>query len=357
MKRKYILTDTSFTINGPYEVSLPILRTNTTLTGGGHYSWSPHASSTVACTLVGCQFCTLTVVPNHGTVSLAGSNFTNFFGKIRVFAGSNEVLQTNSVLPSGCVVEVYGLGSFRLSTANQSNPVTYHLYGTGSTTNGAFSLGSSATIGTGSTIVLYDNLTNIHGSGIINGQIVDDGSNYSIQRVGSLTNIVFGTSQSATRNLILGTSTYTTLSNGVTWRGNISASTTSCEMRGPTTTGGSCTVIGNVTVDGVFASLIAGSFGNNTFNIQGNLILGNTYSKININSTTTTVSTIAVAGDVNLTSTAGQLNLLNSLNAGTYTIISCTGTMSGTNPTLSTNNTGRSISIQRSGQNLIIVAT
>jgi len=356
MKKKYILTDTAFTMKGKYKVSLPVLR-GTTSIDSGHYSWSPHASSTVACTLTGTQFSTLTVIPNNATVSLAGSTFTNFFGTIRVFAGSSDLLATNSVLPAGCVVEVYSLASFGFSTANQNNAITYKLYGTGSATNGAIKLASSCTIGTGSTIVIYNNNTTINGSGIINAQITDDGTGYSIKRVGSLTNTVFSASQTATRDLVLDTSTYTTLSSGVTWRGNVSGTTTSCEIRGATTTGGSCTVVGNILINGTFATIVAGAFGNATFNIQGNLTLGNTYSYLNINSTTTTVSTIAVTGNVDLTSTAGQLNLLNALNAGTYTIISCTGTMSGTNPILGTNNTGRTISIQRSGQNLIIVAT
>lgn len=356
MKRKYILSGNSFTLNDGNKFSCPILF-GTTRLSNGHYSWSPHASSTVNCTLSGSQFSTLTVIPNNATVSLAGSTFTNFLGKIRVFAGSSDLLQTNSVLPAGCVVEVYGLASFQLSTANQSNAIIYNLFGIGSATNGALKLASSCTIGSTSEIRVFNHGTNISGSGIINAQITDDGTGYSITRIGALTNTVFGTSQTATRGLLLGSSAYTTLSNGVTWRGDVSGTTTSCEIRGATTTGGSCTVVGNVLINGVFATIVAGAFGNCTFNIQGNLTLGSTYSYVNINSTTTTVSTIAVTGNVNLTSTAGQLNLLNALNAGTYTIISCSGTMSGTNPVLGTNNTGRAISIQRSGQDLIIVAT
>ena len=356
MKKPFILSPNKLEVKGTNKVSLPILPTTVVL-NNGHLSWCPYASSTVGCTLSGSQFSTLTVIPNNSTVSLAGSNFTNFLGKIRVLAGSSDLLATNVALPVGCVVEVHGLASFGFSTANQSNAITYVLFGTGSATNGALKLGSSCIIGTDSNIVIYNNDTIINGSGTINAQIIDDGTGYSIKRIGSLSSTIFGTSQTATRVLNLDTSTYTTLANGVTWRGNVNATTTSCEIRGATTTGGSCTIIGNVVVSGTFACLTAGAFGNNTFNIQGNLTLGNTYSKLNINSTATTVSTIAVSGDVNLTSTAGQLHLLNALNAGTYTIISCTGTMSGTLPTLGTNSTGRTISIQKSGQNLIIVAT
>jgi hypothetical protein len=356
MKKPFILSPNKLEVKVANKVSLPILPTTVVL-NNGHLSWCPYASSTVACTLSGSKFSTLTVIPNNATVSLASSDFTNFLGKIRVFAGSSDLLATTSVLPAGCVVEVYGLASFGLTTANQSNAINYYLYGIGSATNGALKLGSSCIIGTTSNIVCYNNDTLITGNGTINAQIIDDGTGYAIKRIGSLTNVIFGTSQTATRNLNLDTSTYTTLENGVTWRGNVNVTTTSCEIRGATTTGGTCTVIGNVVVNGTFAIITAGAYGNATFNIQGNLTLGNAYSKLNINSTTTTVSTIAVNGNVDLTSTAGQLHLLNALNAGTYTIISCTGTMSGTLPTLGTNSTGRSISIQKSGNNLIIVAT
>lgn len=215
MKKKYILSPNKIEVTDGNKISTPLLPT-TVVMNNGHYSWVPYASSTVGCTLSGSQFSTLTVVPNNSTVSLAGSTFTNFFGKIRVFTGANDLLQTNSVLPAGCVVEVHGLASFQLSTANQSNAVNYYLFGTGSATNGALKLGSSSTIGASSNIYVYNNNTTISGTGTINAQIVDDGTGYSISRIGSLTNTTFGTTQTATRDLNLGASTYTTLANGVT---------------------------------------------------------------------------------------------------------------------------------------------
>jgi fibronectin-binding autotransporter adhesin len=161
-----------------------------------------------------------------------------------------------------------------------------------------------------------------------------------------------------------GTNTYTgpTTVNGSGGTLRINGSITSNvtvtlgEFCGPDTTGASSTVTGTVIVaNNVNAILDAGDFGNNIFN-TGSLTFNGTSSRLRVHSTTTEMGKIAVTGNVALGGCGIVFNA-GIITNGTYKIITCTGIMSGTLPTIITNNTGKTLVLQQTGNDLEVVVS
>lgn len=85
-----------------------------------------------------------------------------------------------------------------------------------------------------------------------------------------------------------------------------------------------------------------------------NLIFSGANPALNIYTNGSNLSRVQVNGTCNLGATS-KLNLMEPMPSGTnITILSSTGTMSGTNPTIGINNSGRTVSVSRSGNNLRI---
>jgi len=89
--------------------------------------------------------------------------------------------------------------------------------------------------------------------------------------------------------------------------------------------------------------------------VSGNLSFSSTDARLRVNTNgSTAASRINVTGTTALG--GAVIDIISTLDSGTYTIISGTGTMSGSLPTLGTNNSGKSITIQQVGNDLQIVA-
>jgi fibronectin-binding autotransporter adhesin len=90
------------------------------------------------------------------------------------------------------------------------------------------------------------------------------------------------------------------------------------------------------------------------FTVRNLTFATNSNAGINVYSNGTTLSRIQVNGTCNL-GTTSLINLMEPMPAGTnITIVSSTGAMSGTNPTIGFNNSGRTVTVSRSGNNLNI---
>ena len=90
--------------------------------------------------------------------------------------------------------------------------------------------------------------------------------------------------------------------------------------------------------------------------IPGGLVCGGLLSQISVTTNgTTTTGTISVTGTTALGGC--KINVINTLSVGVYTIITSTGTMSGTVPVLGTNSSGRTITFAQVGNNLVMTAT
>jgi len=88
-----------------------------------------------------------------------------------------------------------------------------------------------------------------------------------------------------------------------------------------------------------------------TFTIRNAVFSGN--AAVNVYTNGTTLSRVQVNGTCNL-GTATKINLMQAMPTGVYTIVSSTGTMSGTIPTIGTNSSGRIATLSLSGNNLIL---
>lgn len=85
-----------------------------------------------------------------------------------------------------------------------------------------------------------------------------------------------------------------------------------------------------------------------------NLIFTNaSNATLNVHTNGTNLSRVQVNGTCNL-GTTSKINLMAPMPAGTFNIISSTGTMSGTTPTIGTNSSGRTATLSRSGNNLVL---
>jgi autotransporter-associated beta strand protein len=162
--------------------------------------------------------------------------------------------------------------------------------------------------------------------------------------------------------ILSGTNTYTgatTVSAGILAfisLGNTAVSVSGGTLQGRGATGASATVTGTVTVSNSTSSILRpGTFGNNTMN-TGALTFSGTSSRLTIDSTTTTMSKIAVTGNVALGGCGIIFNAGITTN-GTYKIITSTGTMSGTLPSIITNSTGKTLTLQQTGNDLEVVVS
>jgi autotransporter-associated beta strand protein len=127
-------------------------------------------------------------------------------------------------------------------------------------------------------------------------------------------------------------------------------------LAGPNTVGGSATITGTVTVaDSSTAVIKPGAPGDNTLN-TGALTFSGANSKMIANSTASTFSKIAVTGDVALGGCTIDFEAGITTN-GTYKLITATGTMSGTLPTVGANATGKSLLLQQTGNDLEVVVS
>jgi autotransporter-associated beta strand protein len=127
-------------------------------------------------------------------------------------------------------------------------------------------------------------------------------------------------------------------------------------LLGRITTGASASIAGPVNLSDNPSSIIRpGSYGNNTLN-TGSLTFEGTNSVLYIDTTAATMSKVNVTGNVNLGGCSvvfsGGLSTSN-----TYKIITCSGTMSGTLPTIISNSTSKTIVLQQNGNDLEAVVT
>jgi autotransporter-associated beta strand protein len=137
---------------------------------------------------------------------------------------------------------------------------------------------------------------------------------------------------------------------------NTAVSVSGGTLLGRNTTGDSATIIGTVTLTNSASSIIQpGSFGDNTLN-TGALTFSGSSAKMIANSTTTTFSQIAVTGDVALGGCTIDFPAGITTN-GTYKLITATGTMSGTLPIVGTNGTGKTLTLQQTGNDLEVVVS
>lgn len=131
---------------------------------------------------------------------------------------------------------------------------------------------------------------------------------------------------------------------------------TSGTLLGRITSGTSSTISGTVTVaNDVGAIIRPGSYGNNTLN-TGAVTFSGTSSRLTIDSTTIAMSKIAATGNVDLGGCGVIFNAGITTN-GTYKIITCTGTMSGTLPSIITNSTVKTLTLQQTVNDLEVVVS
>jgi len=235
---------------------------------------------------------------------------------------------------------VGGNGSGNVSnymTPNGSSVLTVQSY-----TNGTNTSGSSKTV----TLNLQGTST---GANTISGGVSDSGSGATLYQ----TILIKG----STGTWILGgTNTYTgttSVTGGIlTVTGSISSSSAVTVNGG--TLNGTGTVSGTISVNNSSTSIIqGGTGGTNTGTLSTRaLTFGGTSSVVAVACNTTAVSLIAVTG--NLTTAGAKVNFSGALNAGTYTLFTFTGTLSGT-LAIGTLPTGRTFSSFTYGASSITV--
>jgi len=244
------------------------------------------------------------------------------------------------------------------------------------TGDGAISSSSAVTIGTSKTF----NISGISASGLTIASLASNGSSQMVLGGKNLTaggdnadtsvnGVVSGSGGSLTKQgsgtmIMAGTNTYTgaTTIDAGTLQINGSLADTAVavnsggKLAGRTTTGTNATITGAVTVANSTTAVIQpGAFGNNTLN-TGALTFNGSSARMTANSTTTTFSKIAVTGNVALggmgiTFPAGVTT------NGTYKLITSSGTMSGTLPSIISNSTGKTLNLQQTGNDLEVVVS
>ena len=239
------------------------------------------------------------------------NNLNSFIGKIIILAGkafqfnASNAANSNAIECNGDIV---------INSFVTTSPIMGALTGSGrvaihpeTSADASFSIG------------------NDNGSGTFSGVILDGGGEMSIIKVGTGTQLLTGTSN------YNGT---TTINNGV--------------LGGTGTLSNSSTTIVNSNGK-IMGGLGSGSAG--VFTTEDLVFTNGTTAAIDVYSNGSSLSRVQVNGTCNLGTTT-KVNLMQSMPTGTYNIISSTGTMSGTTPTIGTNLSGRSVSITRVGRNL-----
>jgi fibronectin-binding autotransporter adhesin len=239
------------------------------------------------------------------------NNLNSFTGKIFVLSGkafqfnASNAANSNAIECNGDIV----INSFVTIT-----PVMGTLTGSGRVAiHPETSADASFTIG------------NDNESGAFSGTIIDGGGEMSIIKVGTGTQLLTSTSS------FNGT---TTINNGV--------------LGGTGTLSNSATTIVNSNGK-IMGGLGLGNAG--VFTTEDLVFSNGSTAAINVYSNGSALSRVQVNGTCNL-GTTSKVNLMQAMPTGTYNIISSTGNMSGTVPTLGTNLSGRSVSITRVGRNL-----
>ena len=239
------------------------------------------------------------------------NNANSFDANILVSAGkafqfnASNVVNSNAIECNGDIV---------INSAVASAPVMGALSGSGRVSIHPQTSGdASISIG------------NDNGSAVFSGTIIDGGGNLSVIKVGTGTQLLNGTCPYS------GT---TTVNNGVLGgTGNLSNSSTTIINSNGKIMGG--TGIGNAGI----------------FTVDDLEFTNNSSAAINVNSNGSALSRIEVNGTCKLGSTS-KVNLMQAMPAGTYNIITSSGNMNGTNPTIGINLSGRLASVSRSGRNL-----
>lgn len=244
------------------------------------------------------------------------NTLNSFVGKIFVLAGkafqfnATNAANSNAIECNGDIV---------INTAATSSPIMGILTGSGRVAiHPETSLAASFSIG------------NDNDSGTFSGSIIDGGAELSIVKVGTGT------------QLFNGNSTYTgttTINNGVFGGSGILSNT-------------STTIVNsNGKIMGGLGLGSAGVFTTNDLEFT----IGTT-AAVNVYSNGSSLSRIEVEGTCKLGTTT-TVNLMQAMPTGTFNIISSSGNMNGTTPTLGTNLSGRSVSIFRQGKNLRVTLT
>jgi len=239
------------------------------------------------------------------------NNLNSFIGKIIILAGkafqfnASNAANSNAIECNGDIV---------INSFVTTSPIMGALTGSGrvaihpeTSADASFSIG------------------NDNGSGTFSGVIIDGGGEMSIIKVGTGTQLLTGTSN------YNGT---TTINNGV--------------LGGTGTLSNSATTIVNSNGK-IMGGLGSGSAG--VFTTEDLVFTNGTTAAIDVYSNGSSLSRVQVNGTCNL-GTTSKVNLMQAMPTGTYNIISSSGNMNGTVPTLGTNLSGRSVSINRVGRNL-----
>ena len=268
------------------------------------------------------------------TWTLSGTN--TFPGQIQLLQGKLAAGSTGA-FPSTAAVSISNVASTTLDITGFANSI-------GSLTGGG-GTGGNVTLGAATLTVGGDDTSPAAYGGIISG-------------TGALTKTGSGTLT------LSGTNTYTgatTISSGIlkltgSLASGSAVSIVGGRLAGPDTTGASSTAAGTIAITSSASAIIQpGEFGNNTLN-TGALTFSGTLAAFIANSTTTTFSKVAVTGNVSL----GAMDITcpaGITTNGTYKIITATGTMSGTLPTVVSNLTGKTVVVQQTANDLELVIT
>jgi fibronectin-binding autotransporter adhesin len=320
-----------------------------------------------------------------GRSDAAANNTTNLFNQTggtatigilamggAAAAGSTGVTATLTVSGGTFVAN-----TFTLLSAGNTNASEINISGTADVTLPAFptTRGTSSTAlvrfdggtlkPTASSTTYMQSLTNVF---IKTGGFTFDTSGYDItinqilrthatSLNGGLTKLGTGTLTLTATATYTGTTTVSAGSLKIT--GSIASSTavsvSGGTLEGPSTTGASATAGGTVTVsDSTTSKIRPGSFGNNTLN-TGALTFSGTSSRMTVDLTTTTMSKIAVTGNVALGGMGIVFTAGTTPASGTYSIITSTGTISGTLPTIITQPTGVTVTLNNTGTVLQVI--
>lgn len=334
----------------------------TTVSGGKLVLGNLHASTTIS-------------IASGATLELAIASGTRTYTANQTFSGAGTLLKSGA----GEVLWGSAIATFALGSGSLINVTGGRLMG-GSFGNDVWSANlSGLTISSGATFdgvesnVRVDAVngagslrTGFNGSGYTNLAIgVNGGSGTFSGVISNSSNSGFVVKEGTGTQTLSGANTYTgtTVISGGVLRvtGSIAAGSAVTinaggTLEGNTATSGSGSVLGTIVVTNNTTAIIRpGTFGNNILN-TGALTFNGTSSRATFDSTSNTVSRLAVTGTVALGG-MGCIFPAGITTNGTYNLIVASGTMSGTLPSIITNSTGKTLTLQQTGNTLQVVVS
>jgi autotransporter-associated beta strand protein len=295
-------------------------------------------------------------VTGTGTIRLTGTN--TYTGVTNVTAGTLQLgngRTTGNIIPlANLITDNAALIYDTPSTITQSGVIsgsgTFTKSGTGTLTlNGTNTYTGVTTISTG-TLQLGDGT--VTGNIIPQANLITDNAALIYDTPSTITQsgVISRTgtfTKTGTGTLILsGANTYTgatTVSAGELQFNGVNTGISAKTVSGGTLSG-TGTIPGPVTIANSAGSTLRGGTGSGTsgtLTVNGALTFSGTSSSLNVTSNGASLSNVS-AGTNGITENSGMtVNLLDTMPAGTYTLISSSAALPGTAPTLGTNNTGK----------------